>query len=291
MWPAHGTRFSHLVSDASLTELHEFAAAAGVSERAFDRDHYDVPERLHAELVARGAERVSARELIRRLRGSGLRVPARDRPAHRRSVLTDRWERTLPGSASLGAELIDRWDEEHRHYHTTAHLLDVLEALDVLCAPDEPPRSVVLAAWFHDAVYQGVAGQDERDSAALAQNVLPRTGISGPEVAEVARLVRVTAEHQVGEHDRNAALLCDADLAVLGRDEAGYRRYLRQVREEYAHVGDADWQTGRSAVVQHLLAQEPLFHTPRGAARWADRARTNLTDELTALRGGPDSTA
>ena len=42
-WPAHGTVFSHLISDVSLAELHEFAAAAGISERAFDRDHYDVP--------------------------------------------------------------------------------------------------------------------------------------------------------------------------------------------------------------------------------------------------------
>ena len=41
-WPAHGTVFSHLISDTSLSELHELARALGVSERAFARDHYDV---------------------------------------------------------------------------------------------------------------------------------------------------------------------------------------------------------------------------------------------------------
>ncbi|UFU07223.1 DUF4031 domain-containing protein [Ruania halotolerans] len=282
MWPAHGTRFSHLVSDASLTELHEFAAAAGVSQRAFDRDHYDVPERLYAELVARGADPVPARVLIRRLRGSGLRVPARERPAHRRSALADRWHRMLPEAPNLGEELLDRWDEHHRTYHTTAHLLDVLEALETLCAPAVPPRAVLLAAWFHDAVYQGRAGQDERDSAALAEQSLPRAGVSAAETAEVVRLVLVTTTHQVAPGDANAALLVDADLAVLARDAAGYLEYLRQVRSEYAHVTDADFAAGRAAVVRQLLRLDPLFHTVRGRAQWEAAARTNLRSELHA---------
>ncbi|WP_029291572.1 DUF4031 domain-containing protein [Cellulomonas sp. HZM] len=79
MWPRHGRLWGHLVSDSSLAELHAFAASAGIPERGFDRDHYDVPDEMHARLVALGAEPVSAGELIRRLRASGLRVPARDR--------------------------------------------------------------------------------------------------------------------------------------------------------------------------------------------------------------------
>ena len=78
-WPAHGTQFGHLVSDTSLDELHAFAARAGLPRRAFDRDHYDVPAERHADLVALGAEPVTTRDLVRRLRASGLRVPARDR--------------------------------------------------------------------------------------------------------------------------------------------------------------------------------------------------------------------
>lgn len=84
MWPAHGRLWSHLVSDTSLAELHAFAAANGVPGRGFDRDHYDVPDLAHDDLVAAGAVPVSAGELLRRLRGSGLRVTAaqrRSRPA------------------------------------------------------------------------------------------------------------------------------------------------------------------------------------------------------------------
>lgn len=74
VWPAHGTVFAHLVSDTSLAELHDFAARNGVESRAFERDHYDVPERIHAELVAAGAVPVSGRELVRALIDAGLRV-------------------------------------------------------------------------------------------------------------------------------------------------------------------------------------------------------------------------
>lgn len=78
-WPAHGRLWAHLVSDRSLDELHAFARAHEVPARAFDRDHYDVPEESIPRLVAGGAQRVGGKELVRRLIASGLRVPARDR--------------------------------------------------------------------------------------------------------------------------------------------------------------------------------------------------------------------
>jgi hypothetical protein len=78
-WPAHDTLWAHLVSDTSLEELHAVAEAAGLPPRAFDLDHYDVPERRHADLVAAGAEPVSNRELVERLKASGLRVSQRER--------------------------------------------------------------------------------------------------------------------------------------------------------------------------------------------------------------------
>ncbi|WP_295840662.1 DUF4031 domain-containing protein [uncultured Microbacterium sp.] len=81
-WPAHGRLWAHLVSDSDLAELHAFAAAAGIPRRAFDLDHYDVPDERHADLVALGAEHVGGKELVRRLLASGLRVPGRDRPRH-----------------------------------------------------------------------------------------------------------------------------------------------------------------------------------------------------------------
>jgi hypothetical protein len=78
-WPAHDTVWSHLVSDVSLSELHEFAAANGIPRRGFDLDHYDVPAHRYNDLVAAGALPVGNRELVLRLRASGLRVSGRER--------------------------------------------------------------------------------------------------------------------------------------------------------------------------------------------------------------------
>ena len=108
LWPAHGTHFSHLVSDASLEELHAFAAAAGISERAFDGDHYDVAEARYEALVAAGAIPVEGRVLVRKLIASGLRIPARRRGKALRVPLLNRWNKALPGHDALFLDLMDR---------------------------------------------------------------------------------------------------------------------------------------------------------------------------------------
>ncbi|MGC0144969.1 DUF4031 domain-containing protein [Pseudactinotalea sp. Z1732] len=311
-WPAHGTVFAHLVSDQSLEELHDFATRAGLPEQAFDMDHYDVPAHRYDDLVARGAIAVSGRELIRRLRNSGLRIPARDRPETLRRVLSAFWGSTVerwqdrpdddvthrgasgpvPAAVALGADLIERWAQPHRRYHDLRHLRDVLAALDLLCDPDPAPLPVVLAAWFHDAVYDGVPGEDEQASADLARAELGPEAL-GPEalpsdrIEEVARLVLLTRTHSPEPGDHHGALLCDADLAVLAREATGYRRYARDVRAEYSHVPHADFIKGRTAVVRHLLELEPLYRTDRGRELWQEAARANLRAELATLTSTP----
>jgi hypothetical protein len=79
-WWFRGRRWCHLVSDASLDELHGFAAEHEIPRRGFQGDHYDVPEELRRALIAGGAEVVPSRELLRRLRDAGLRLT----PAQRR---------------------------------------------------------------------------------------------------------------------------------------------------------------------------------------------------------------
>jgi predicted metal-dependent HD superfamily phosphohydrolase len=280
LWPAHGTHFSHLISDSSLDELHTFARAAGIPERAFDGDHYDVAEARYDALVAAGALPVEGRILVRKLIESGLRIPARRRNGSLKLPLLTRWNEALPGHDALFLDLLDRWGEEHRKYHGRTHLLAVLEALDRLTAPARPPRTVLLAAWFHDAVYLGIAGEDEEESARLAEERLERAGLPADEVDEVARLVRMTADHRPDPDDEPAALLSDADLSVLAGDPGAYARYLAAVREDFAHIGDADFAAGRAAVVRQLLELDPRFHTARGRELWQDTARRNLQGEL-----------
>ncbi len=281
-WPAHGTWFSHLVSDTSLAELHAFAAAAGVPLRAFDHDHYDVSEQRYAHLVSQGAVEVSERELLLRLRASGLRVrPAQRTPSAAKVVpaLRAAWRRLLPGEPGLGEELLERWSEPHRRYHDVRHLAQALAAAEHLAA-GEPPRQVLLALWFHDAVYDLKPGQDEELSARLAVNHLARAELPAAEADEVARLVRLTARHVLDAgDDPDGALVLDADLSILGQIPGRYDVYVRDVRLEYGTVPDADFTRGRIAVIDGLLGLDPLFSTEAGRDAWEAAARQNLTAE------------
>jgi hypothetical protein len=82
VWPWRGRRWSHLVSDVSYEELHAFVAAElGIPRRAFQGDHYDVPEDLYDVAIEAGAQPVDARELLSRLRAAGLRRKKRHEPS------------------------------------------------------------------------------------------------------------------------------------------------------------------------------------------------------------------
>jgi predicted metal-dependent HD superfamily phosphohydrolase len=145
--------------------------------------------------------------------------------------------------------------------------------------------SVRLAAWFHDAVYDPERSENEERSARLAERVLTELLVPSAVVEETARLVRLTADHAPDRGDANAAVLCDADLAVLAGTPEEYAAYAAAVREEYGFVPDEDFRVGRGAVLELLLAQRELFRTPPGAASWAEPARANLRAELDRLRG------
>lgn len=277
-WPAHGTTFSHMVSDHSYLELHRKAAEIGLPARAFDADHYDVAAKLYDAAVRAGAREVSGGELIRILRSSGLRVPMRERPERLRPILREAWATLCPEDLKLGEELIERWEERHRRYHDLAHLQHCLASMEKLAqAADLPgiPTEARLAAWFHDAVYNGVAGEDEERSAQLAEEHLP-----GELGREVARLVRLTAKHEVDDGDGVGALLVDADLAILAEPWPRYFRYVQQVRDEYSHVSDADWATGRPQVLVHFLKRDSIYVSEAAKGMWEKSARNNIEREL-----------
>ncbi|HEU4490651.1 MAG TPA: hypothetical protein VFR74_07250 [Jiangellales bacterium] len=201
--------------------------------------------------------------------------------------LLERWTGLVgPGAQAVGRDLMTRWSEPHREYHDVAHLRAVLDAVDLLAEHAVDLAAVRLAAWFHDAVYQGEAGTDEEASAVLAERVLQSVGVPRDRVAEVARLVRLTAGHDPEPGDADGAVLCDADLAVLGSDRQDYAAYVAAVRREYAAVPDDAFRAGRAAVLDRLLGLDPLYRTATARRLWADRAAANLRAELDRLRGG-----
>jgi len=185
--------------------------------------------------------------------------------------------------ARVGADLLARYAEPHRRYHTAAHLRAVLDLLFLDLAVD--PGAVALAAWFHDAIYDPRAprGANEEASAALAAAALASLAAPPAIIHSVPRLVLTTVDHVVGPEDTDGAVLADADLSILGAAPEVYRAYMAATRDEYGWLTAEEWRLGRSAVLEGFLARPRLYATERGRARWELAARHNLGAELASL--------
>lgn len=203
--------------------------------------------------------------------------------------LRSHWPKILDAHLDLRERLVAAYDEPHRSYHDLRHLDEVLERIQVLveAAGDSLRQhidldAVLLAAWFHDAVYDGNRDDEDR-SAALVERELGAVSVDGDLVTEVARLVRLTATHEVAEGDLAGELLCDADLGILAADQERYQEYAAAVRVEYQHIGDEDFRTGRTEVLRRLLEAPTLFSTAYAKRHWEPAARANVKREMTQL--------
>lgn len=190
----------------------------------------------------------------------------------------------------MATALLDRYSEPQRGYHDGRHLAEVLTAVDLL-GGDLDPREhalVVLAAWYHDAVYDPVAapGANEEASAVLAERELAGAGCDPSAAGAVAGLVRATLEHDLPGTPGPEAVLHDADLWVLSAPPQRFDEYCAQVRDEYAHVPAEDFARGRTAVLAPFATRPRLYATPLAHERWTDAARTNLRHELGRLSAG-----
>ncbi len=188
-----------------------------------------------------------------------------------------------PTSRTEWAAVMAAWSEPHRRYHDLAHLAAVLGLVDALAPAADDADAVRLAAWYHDVAYDPERGDNEETSAARARVGL-RGLVSDERLAEVERLVLLTAGHDPDPDDANGAVLCDADLAVLAAPPEAYAAYASAVRAEYGHLSDADFTAGRIAVLERLLALPALYRLPDDDERWTATARANLGAELALLR-------
>src|SRR5690242_20725665 len=109
----------------------------------------------------------------------------------------------------------------------------MLKTVDVLSDHCRDRGAVRLAAWYHDAVYDSHATDNEERSADMARSALSRLRVPGDRVESVARLILATKTHQT-DGDPDAAVLLDADLAILGSEPEQYDRYAKAIRREYA---------------------------------------------------------
>ena len=181
-----------------------------------------------------------------------------------------------------------RYAEPHRAYHGQAHVDAMLRGLHGLGAAVASPAAVELAIWYHDAIYDPAARDNEARSAALLLSEL--AGIAGPALLGAAALmVRLTAGHALTPEVPDAlredcALFLDLDLAVLGAGTDAFDAYEAGIAREFAPVhGSVAFRVGRAAFLTGMLARPRLFHTERFHGALDASARANLRRARWAL--------
>jgi predicted metal-dependent HD superfamily phosphohydrolase len=184
--------------------------------------------------------------------------------------------------SALHADLVARYSERGRFYHTLTHIEHCLGELEWARPLAHDPDAVELALWFHDAVYDSKARDNEERSAQLAMAALQAAALPESLGWEVARLIDVT-RHEAAPADIDARIVVDVDLSILGQAESIYDEYEDQVRREYAWVPGDTFAARRAEFLRALLARPTLFGTPLFQERYERPARHNIKRWLPRL--------
>lgn len=208
-------------------------------------------------------------------------------------MLRAHWELTWANCAlappdGLFTRLLAVWREPQRHYHTLQHLGECLELAAAMRTETCHPAELELALWFHDAVYDVRAHDNEARSADWAVQALGAAGLDPHACRRIHALIMATCHaDRPAPDDTNpdTALLLDIDLAILGAAAPRFAEYERQIRAEYAWVAPDIFAARRRAVLQIFLDRPAIYSTPVLHGRLETRARTNLAK---AISQGPN---
>jgi muramoyltetrapeptide carboxypeptidase len=235
-----GRLWSHLASDRSLEELHLFARSAGIPDRGFDRDHYDVPADRYRALVALGAQAVSSRDLVARLNAAGLR---RRKPQSlgRRSVgqplLRARRLRSgdtvavvapsgpvSPEALSAGTGLLESWGLRVR---LGAHADGKHPRLEYLAADDVSRADDLMRAWTDPQVAAVFAARGGYGAQRMV-DLLGWTQLAavGPKV--FCGFSDITALHQAFASVLGLATLHGPTISALAQADKDSAEHLRR---------------------------------------------------------------
>lgn len=190
------------------------------------------------------------------------------------------WQRAWQGlqlqpAEGLMEQLLVAYSEPQRHYHTLQHLGECLMHFDAVQHLAQKPAEMELALWFHDAVYEVKAQDNELRSAQWAVNALQHSGAGDALCQRVHALIMATC-HSATPVDADTQLLVDIDLAILGASPERFAEYDEQVRAEYSWVPKLIYGFKRKQVLQSFLQRPQIYSTAHFQQSLEIQARSNL---------------
>ncbi len=171
-----------------------------------------------------------------------------------------------------------------RYYHNATHINDGLVELDSVRDLTAKPEEVEVAWYFHDVVYDSKAKDNEEKSAELARKVLADSGVNLERISRVGNLVLAT-KHLIVPTKRDAQVLVDIDLSILGKSGEVFDEYESNIRKEYSWVPEDQFRAGRKAVLRAFSKRPILYSTEFFRDKYEDKARENLARSINQLSG------
>ena len=202
------------------------------------------------------------------------------------------WNRCLlAGAASDGVavyqELEQRYSESHRCYHTPDHIRHCLREFDLAAKLMDDADAVEMGLWFHDAIYDPRASDNELKSAELF-TVWANGHMDADFRRRVYDLILITI-HPEQPRTLDQEFMVDIDLSSFGLPWPEFRRDSNAVRDEYGHMSDKQFYPAQIRFLRALLARPSFFFTEFFRNRYEETAKSNITrhiNELTALGYG-----
>ena len=189
-------------------------------------------------------------------------------------------------SRTFFVELTQRYSEPHRYYHTLLHINSCLSELGLVRIGLDNPLAVEMALWYHDAVYDTHAKDNEDRSADLAGNAASQLGMRADFCRRVRNLI-VATRHDALPIDRDAKYLADIDLSILGANAKIFDQYDSEIRKEYDWVPKPIFREKRTEILQAFLDRPRIYCTDRFRDLYETEARQNLKRAIDRLRQNP----
>lgn len=199
------------------------------------------------------------------------------------------------GSEEVFQDLLKRYGEPHRAYHNLEHIvamLDDFEAVKSSLKPDieEFASQLAFAIWFHDAVYDPKASNNEAESAHLADKAANALGLTDRADLNKVRhfdhivndLIMLTKHIEVPKFPLGR-LMVDLDLAILGKSGYLFNAYEVGIRKEYEWVPWVEFRKKRAEILQRFLDRKSIYSLDVFWTKYQAAAEENLKRSIENL--------
>lgn len=174
------------------------------------------------------------------------------------------------------------YTEPHRHYHNQQHIAACLALFDGMRALFLHPAEAEWALWLHDVVYDTHAHDNEEQSAVFAAAILREGGAEPASIDRVGAFILATRHTEIPQ-DRDARLLVDIDLSILGSAPEVFDAYEHSIRLEYAWVQEELFREKRREILEGFLGREYIYLTDTCRETFEGQARHNIRRSVERL--------